>query len=428
MNLSLFAALLLVPLAALEAGGATPWDLSMLAKAPSSEEAQEAKVEGVQSLYVEGLPYKGNPTRFYAYLGFPKNVSGKVPAVVLAHGGGGTAFADWVKYWNTKGYAAIAMDNEGQIPQKPPAGPDGSPAKSQWIPIDSLNLPWHGGPRRNGTFADFAEPLEDQWMYHAVANTIRSISLLAGRPEVDADQIGIVGISWGSVICSTVGGVDERLAFVVPQYIGGHLDMGNVWSGYMNENPATKRWDPANFYPNPKSKAQWLWINGVNDKYGVPTMTTLSWRETGPNSWMSLLPTQGHGHQWGETGKHAVSEIYAFADSVTRGSAPLPKITQTTLANGAVTLSWKSATALTRAQFCFTTEPLPTVSINGEFRKDWEHVKYTVQDLPLAEAKKKENGIQQASFTLPAGITAGFVNLVDDRGLSVSSDFQVIQP
>ncbi|RFC45456.1 MAG: Cephalosporin-C deacetylase [Verrucomicrobia bacterium] len=423
-----FAAFFLVPIAALHADSPIKWDLSTLSKAPSTEAAKEANVDGLQSLYVEGLPYQGKPTRFFAYLGFPKNGSGKFPAVVLAHGGGGSAFAEWVKYWNSKGYAAIALDNEGQIPLKTEVNANTPQIAPHWITINSLNLSWQGGPQRYGTFADFSVPLEDQWMYHAVANTIRAVSLLAARPEIDASRIGIVGISWGSVICSTVAGVDERLAFVVPQYIGGHLDMGNVWSGYMNDNPATKLWDPANFYPNPKSKAQWLWINGINDKYGVPTMTTRSWKETGPNSWMSLLPTQGHGHQWKETGKQAVSEIYAFADSVTRGTAPLARITKTTLGKGELTLNWKNVTPLAKAQICFTTDPIPPITVSGEPRKDWEHVKYIVSDLQVPIPTPWADGTQQASFPLPAGFVAGFINLVDERGLSVSSEFQQAQP
>jgi hypothetical protein len=192
----------------------------------------------------------------------------------------------------------------------------------------------------------------------------------------------------------------------------------------MNENPATKRWDPANFYPNPRSKAQWLWINGINDKYGVPTMTTRSWRETGPNSWMSLLPTQGHGHHWKEAGKEALSEIYAFADYVTRGTPPLAKITKTTPGAGELTVSWNAKVPITKAQLCFTSEPIPSITVSGKARKDWEHVKYTVQDLPLPLPATDVNGNQLASFPLPEGIKAGFINLIDERGLSVTSDFQ----
>jgi hypothetical protein len=38
--------------------------------------------------------------------------------MVLIHGGGGTAFADWVRLWTGRGYAAIAMDLCGCVPRK----------------------------------------------------------------------------------------------------------------------------------------------------------------------------------------------------------------------------------------------------------------------------------------------------------------------
>jgi len=49
--------------------------------------AQEDEVEGLQSLFLDGLPDKKRPTKFYAYLGFPTNVTGIVPTAVLVHGG-----------------------------------------------------------------------------------------------------------------------------------------------------------------------------------------------------------------------------------------------------------------------------------------------------------------------------------------------------
>jgi dienelactone hydrolase len=437
LTLAFLTALLLAPLAALQAAepdsSHPKWDLPALSKVPTLEQAQEAKVDDVQSFYVEGLPCKGKATRFYAYIGLPKDVPGKVPAVVLVHGGGGTAYAGWVKYWNAKGYAAIAMDNEGQVPfddsKTMVVAPNSPRPKSHWQTIDSLHLAWAGGPQRTGTFQDFDLPTEDQWMYHAVASTIRSVSLLASRPEVDANRIGIVGISWGSVICSVVGALDSRLAFVVPQYIGGHLDLGNVWYETLQKNPVSKRWDPANFYPNPQNKAQWLWINGINDKYGLPTMTTRSWRETGPSSWMTFLPTQGHGHLWTETGRNAVSEIYAFADSVTKGTSPLSRIITTNWGADEVTLTWVARKPVVRAQVCYTTADIPLIMIAGETRKDWEHVKYTVDDIPvIPPTTSAPDGAVQASFVLPTGMKAGFVNLIDERGLTVSCDFLDRQP
>lgn len=394
------------------------WNLEALSQPPAVVAAAEGKVEGVQSLYVAALPYKGRPTKFYAYLGFPKDVTGKVPAVVLVHGGGGSAFVDWVKYWNAKGYAALAMDTEGQVPVKT------TDANPRWQTIDGLNLPWAGGPQRTAMpFGDYDQALEEQWMYHAVADALLSVSLLAAHPDVDPNRIGIVGISWGSAICSIAGGIDPRLTFVVPQYIGGNLQLGNAWYDHMKNHPATYGWNPSNFYTRYKGKAHWLWINGINDRYGLPPMITASWRETGTNSWMSLLPTQGHGHIWIEDGPNALREIYAFADSVTRGTKPLARITRTTPGNGQVSLTWVADPPIARAELCCTTDTIPLIEISGESRKDWEKVRYKVDRIELPAVTTASDGSRQATFPLPADMKAGVVNLIDTRGLSVSCEF-----
>jgi hypothetical protein len=43
-----------------------------------------------------------------------------VSGVVLVHGGDGTAYRDWVRLWNERGYAAISIAHEGQADRKHP--------------------------------------------------------------------------------------------------------------------------------------------------------------------------------------------------------------------------------------------------------------------------------------------------------------------
>ena len=52
--------------------------------------------EGVNAIFLEGLPYKGRKTRIFAWYGVPRPGGSNVPAMVLVHGAGGTAFAQWV--------------------------------------------------------------------------------------------------------------------------------------------------------------------------------------------------------------------------------------------------------------------------------------------------------------------------------------------
>ena len=186
-----------------------PWDIQKLCEVPKTYPANSCEKTGVKAIFYEGLDYKDKPTRVFAYYGIPKVEKGKkVPAIVCVHGGGGTAFDEWVRKWNEHGYAAISMDLEGHLPKG-----------------KNSNRPSHefSGPGRAGIFADIAEPVEDQWMYHAVADVMLANSLIRSFPEVDDERVGFTGISWGGIISSIVMGVDERFKLAIPVYGCGYL-------------------------------------------------------------------------------------------------------------------------------------------------------------------------------------------------------------
>ena len=401
------------------------WDMTLLRKPPATQPATEASIEGMQAIWIDTLPLGGKPTKAFAYLGMPAksaDTNGEIPGVVLVHGGGGTAFADWVKTWTARGYAAIAVDLEGQIPTP------GEPGKR--VRTDTLGHAWGGGPARPGNaFGDsFDRPFAEQWTYHAVADTILAVSLLASMPEVDPTRIGLVGISWGSVICTIAGGVDDRPAFVASQYIGGFLNLDSGWCEFMKPRPATWVWDPANFYANVAAsrKTQWLWINGANDAYGTPPMMNASFRATAPHSWMTISPTLGHGHIWAAD---KVGEIYAFADAVTRTAPPLARITRTEWRPDAVHVTWTGGPPIVKAQWVYATLPQPDMTFAPpSTRTDWPKVKYTVVDAAVTPRPADETGGFTATLPRPEGMVTGWVNLVDDRGLAVSSELLAPAP
>ena len=66
----------------------------------------------VRPVYYEGAFYNGKPTRVFAYYAKPEG-EGPFPAVLLIHGGGGKAFADWAELWAKCGYVALAPDLAG---------------------------------------------------------------------------------------------------------------------------------------------------------------------------------------------------------------------------------------------------------------------------------------------------------------------------
>src|ERR1700736_6050970 len=93
-KITLFFVIVTAPLAC----GATRWNLKQLSSPPRVYPAPTFQAPGVRALFFEGLPWKGNPTRVFAWYVVPSNATAaRVPAIVLIHGGGGTAFADWVR-------------------------------------------------------------------------------------------------------------------------------------------------------------------------------------------------------------------------------------------------------------------------------------------------------------------------------------------
>ena len=83
-----------------------PWNLDELRKPP---QAKWIDTSGpVRALYDAGETYDGQPTCVFAYYAVPEDTGQRVPAMVLVHGGGGTAFREWVEIWAERGYAAIA--------------------------------------------------------------------------------------------------------------------------------------------------------------------------------------------------------------------------------------------------------------------------------------------------------------------------------
>ena len=101
--------------------------LGELTQAPAMEQAEGFdSTKNLKAIYFEGLDYQGKPTKVFAWLGMPEDkaanesdkVPAKVPAMVLVHGGGGTAFKEWVEKWNARGYAAISIAVEGQTDKR----------------------------------------------------------------------------------------------------------------------------------------------------------------------------------------------------------------------------------------------------------------------------------------------------------------------
>jgi dienelactone hydrolase len=380
-----------------EESSSIPWNIAALSQTPSTWEDPLHSTGDIKAVFYEGLPYCGKPTRVFAYYGLPKIAMGtKVPAMVLVHGGGGTAFIPWVKLWVDRGYAAIAMDTCGCV-------------STGGFDQDGQPHPRHdyGGPPGWGGFDQIDEPIKDQWTYHAVADVILAHSLIRSFPQVDADKVGLTGISWGGYLSCVVAGVDSRFRFVAPVYGCGFLGDAPGWFGdfhAMGQEKARRwldLWDPSVYLVH--ANMPLLWVDGSNDHYYPLDSLQRSYRL--PTGSRTLCTRVRMTHSHGDGIKPC--EIYTFAESVVNNGIPLAQIEQTGRKDRMVWITFKSKTPIVKAELNYTTD-------TGK----WEN--RTWHTLPAALCSKTP----KASALLPPKCTVYYWNLIDRQSLVVSNEHE----
>lgn len=284
-----------------------PWDLPRLKTTPRFTWGEAG--DGVREVYYENEPYKGQPTRVFAYFARPSAGDGPFPGMVLVHGGGGTAFEQWATLWAERGYTALAMDLAGHGPGRTRLA-DGGPNQSD---ADKF-----------GTFDE--NSIREMWTYHAVAAVIRGHSLLASLPETDAERVGITGISWGGYLTCIAAGLDDRFQAAVPVYGCGFLHENSVWlPRFTGMSPDQRtRWIE-NFEPSrylPGIACPILFVNGTNDFAYPLDSYRKSYRAVSAGRELCVTVRMPHSHQAG----WKPVEIGLFVDSVLRDGVPLAQL------------------------------------------------------------------------------------------------------
>lgn len=366
------------------------WDMESLSIAPAVHAAPGIESEGVKALFYDALPWKGRPTRVFAWYGAPQGAEQqKFPAMVLVHGGGGTAFAGWVRLWNKRGYAAVAMDVCGAVP--------------------GAGRHDFSGPPGWGGFNQLDWPLTDQWTYHAVADIVLAHSLLRSFPEVDAGRIGLTGNSWGGYLACIVSALDQRFKFAAPVYGCGYYDQGCSFGGILSNLPAAqselwmKTWDPSVYLAH--TRMPMLWVNGVNDYHYPPGPWQRSYRlPPGPRV-ISLKLSLPHG----DGDLVNPPETLAMAGHFLCHGKPLPRVVSQGRDFELVWAVIKAETPLAKAELLYTKD-------FGPWRdRAWKSVP--------AERDETET---KFSAELPDGVSACFMNFTDANGVTVSTEHEVL--
>jgi len=368
-------------LLAVSEGAGGPWDVRELRKAPKFEVVE--RKANLSSLYYECEPFQGKPTRVFAYLAYPEKASGRSPGIVLVHGGGGQAFAEWARMWADRGYVALAMDLEGH-------GPDGK------TPVE----PW---PAERYLVA----VVKDLWPYHAVAAVIRGISLLASLPEVDPTRIGITGISWGGYLTCIVAGLDDRLKAAVPVYGCGFLTEGTKFEELLDKltEDQRKAWitnfDPSNYLG--RCRMPVLFVNGTNDLAYWLGAYQMSYRLVRRRTLcITVNMLHSHPHGW------APVEIGLFIDQILKGGEPLPSIRSAKRDGRRVDVRFASKTPLEKAALHYTTD----TGIWPE--RKWQTI------------EAKVSGSTATAELPPARPITYFLTLTDTSGATVSTEHETV--
>lgn len=367
------------------------WDIPAIYEPPAYETISSDTAIGI--IY-KGLYYRGGPQRVFAYYATPGTVSGdrsldhNLPAVVLVHGGGGTAFKEWVTLWAKKGYAAIAMDLRGN-------GPDKQHIEHGFIEPDNKT-----------PYFTITAAIEDQWMYQAVANVILAHNLLRNMPGVDSTRTAITGISWGGIITSLMTGLDTRYKAAVPVYVCGHLHENSAMKKELDllrpVDRATwvKQYDPSN-YVN-KASMPVLFINGTNDGHFYLDSYAKTYQEVKDRN-LSIKVGLKHNHRYGWSN----DEIYAFIGSFLKDGSALAKVYKVNINKDKVRATVQTVTPLKKAQLCYTTD---TAALLKD--KVWQTL-----DVEL-------EGKTIRSKLPPAGTFMWFLTVTDERGLISSGAIQ----
>ncbi|MDH4238297.1 MAG: alpha/beta fold hydrolase [Phycisphaerae bacterium] len=368
----------------------TPWDLIALSKVPHYQWSQQ--VGQIRSLFYEGQNYKGKPTRVFAYYASPSTLDGKnaetrsFPAVVLVHGGGGTAFKEWVQLWAERGYAAIAMDLAGCDPNHKRLS-DGGP-----------------GQGHEEKFGTIDEPVQNQWTYHAVANVILAHSLIRSFEEVDADRTAVTGISWGGYLTCIVAGLDNRFKAAVPVYGCGFLHDNSTWLNEFAKMTLKQKakwvrlWEPSMYIASASMPV--FFINGTNDfAYPLDSYAkTYGLVKSERN--FRITVNMPHGHQQG----WAPIEIGLFIDEHLKNGPPLPKILSPQSLNNRIRATVKAETKLISAALHYTAGTGP---IN---KRQWQTVTGNLE------------GSSIVITSPPREAAVWFLTVKDERGAVVSSE------
>lgn len=383
---------------------------------------------GIQAITYDGLTVEGGKTTTFAYLGIPTEATAEkpVPAIVLVHGGGGQAFIPWVKMWNDRGYAAIAMSTRGMFPNGVNAGsklPD-DPGYRHGMYDSFVKEGYVDSPNEN-SMRDSDLPLAERWITHALAKVIHAHNLLRSLPMVDNSKIGISGISWGGIITTMVITHDSRFAFAVPVYGSAYLKDALTYMGPKFLEPGNSQFRAEDLLDRVKIPVLWLaWNDDNNFSVQSNSLSYLATVKNNPKTSLALVHEMWHDHPHGWN----PPVIEAFADWVIRGGQPLITfLSQPEGKNACARLNIPEGVENVAAKLYWIDEPM-TASPHDKYRYEMEPTNLTFMDQfwQISPATVSGNTV---SAELPTGVRGYYLEVsyeIDGKQMFATSVYTTL--
>ncbi|MFJ2503144.1 dienelactone hydrolase family protein [Microbacterium sp. NPDC087592] len=331
-------------------------------------------------------------TSVFGYLAQPpRRDARQLPGVVLIHGGGGRAFPEWATMWAQRGYVALAIDLSGDAQSLGPADTAG-PAQGA-----------------EGKFGSIRDGVEHTWMVHAVSAARHALSVLGALPDVDASQLYLTGISWGSHVGQLVTSIDARVRRAAFVYGAGFHSENSYTSAYLSELPHedaalwSRMFDQKHYLP--QIAAPTLWITGVNDPHYRLDLFDRSARLVSAPVTRRVSPSLGHSH---EDGWSPLEVAAFFAEGAQEGPA-LPALSPPTIVDGRLASGVRFELPLRSGTLRYAT------STDAWEIKAWESLATNLDG-------------EVVSARLPAGWTAAYLEVEDASGVRVSTSLVVPTP
>lgn len=158
----------------------------------------------------------------------PAKAEGKLPAMIVLHGTGGTkeGVASWLEEFARKGVVGIAIDARYH-------GARGGGAKGSAAYVAAITKAWQTPAGR---------PMEHPFYYDTVWDLWRLVDVLQDSPGIDGTRVGMLGISMGGIQTWLAASVDDRVAVAAPligvQSFGWSLE-NDRWQGRARTIQAT---------------------------------------------------------------------------------------------------------------------------------------------------------------------------------------------